>query len=586
MNPTTEFTSSWDALCHLCGENYNVHFDTQCNLQYNIMNNRGSNNDTNIVSNRHRGQQQKQKQQKNHERRKKEYESRYNQSKRLPECTHNLMEYDAPLFSIPVSLSKTTLQEEEEKAVEEKEVFSLPTTMCPPLITFLIDGTCTNPNYYQQICTSIHALLDSTNSHPVIDNSHGNISSNSNSSSSSSSKGSSKGSRMGIFIMTKGGGLSIFDLKSPCGHLKHTWVKSPPLSPSTKQRQRQEHQEHHHDNKKNAIPLADIMDIEHVYVPLDDNNKSCIESALRVLADYTILNQVCQRNHNDDDVIKNKNNNNNDSSGGTYFGSTIQYILEYLQDVAYHPGMYQLTPSQATEQLLDTNDSHNDENRTKNIMNQFLYCGGKILCFLAGPPKEIGFISDNFANCGQIGGGGFGGSCAEIGKRFHFDIDQCDKNEEEHTKDKDDNADDDHDDIDIERGQHNIHMPKSYTSRKNERGSNDGGSTRKIPCTAMAHVDDYYQSLGIQCAQFATSVEIFGFIDEDKYSSCTMPYLGMPYTRLLSDRSGGNGPLIFPMTSSLANTLVEEDDCDTGFEFESCNDVLTKEVLSRSTLTR
>ena len=110
--------------------------------------------------------------------------------------------------------------------------------------------------------------------------------------------------------------------------------------------------------------------------------------------------------------------------------------------------------------------------------------------------------------------------------------------------------------------------------------NDDEFNMNNIPQTAYLDVDDYYQNLGIQCAQFALSIEVFGLVDE-KEEENTSTYFGFPYLRLLSDRSGGNGPIILSLSHD------EHDEKSNSRKHEPENkDIFLKEVLSRSTLTR
>jgi len=194
------------------------------------------------------------------------------------------------------------------------------------------------------------------------------------------------------------------------------------------------------------------------------------------------------------------------------------------------------------------------------------------MCFLAGPPNEIG----SGPSGGRIGTGGFGGSCAELGKRFSSNQDA--------STSATGSYEDFHDDI--EAGNANVNSKTERNKRKPKTGKKKGQKQNasmgdeRIPLTAFFNVDDYYQRLGIQCAQQALSVEIFGLVDEGQEGG-EGAYLGFPYLRLLSDRSGGSGPLLISL-SNLKNEQGHYESNQQGFD----DSILVKEVIARSTLTR
>ena len=524
FNPTCDIIRYEKVLCHFCGNTYSTNYETQSNI------------------NRH-------------------YRKEQTRRKYHDEYSLNVDEYSLPLFS--VSTSSPSSQQD-----EINDIYSLPAKMCPPLLTILIDGTSSDPKYYSKISSSIHHLL------------HLNDEENKTTENNVESSTNFKGSRIGIFIMTKGGGLSVFDLKNPCGHLKHLWVHPPPLL----RRKTQGTKSFHDDNESaTIIPLSDVLDINEIYIPLDsDSSKSCIENVLRVLENSTILNQTCQQSSSSnsgmnydgigDDFGTSIGNTGEDNNYiGTYLGSTIQYILDFLDEVAYHPGMHQMTNDMMMVPRNNKNNDNSDRNDENDAVRKFLYAGGKIMCFLATSPHEIG-IPSSFVPGGRIGTGGFGGSCAEIGKRFdeRKDIDTPNLTNETFDQDEDD----------IEAGGKNNKI-YAKDGTKSGRKSDDKYNLNNTPETAYLQVDEYYQDLGIQCAQFGLSIEVFGLVNETKKEIGDI-YLGFPYLRLLSDRSGGNGPLILSIlqdenddnTNNIRNRIIDK------------NDIFLREVLSRSTLTR
>lgn len=515
LNTTSDFISTWNALCHLCGYVFSLDYETQQNLR-----SRGNGGGT---DNDNYGQ--------HYSSREEKYISRYTRAFRNDELRYETMEYSLPLFSITSSSTQSSLLKNNKYIHKEQppqenvhEIYSLPAAMCPPLLTILIDGTSTNPMYYNIISSSIQSLL--------------NLKDDSNNS--------FKGCKLAIFIMTKNGGLSVFDLNSQFGHIKHLVVNRPLLRVNNDSNKRFLSYANN-DDEIDFIPLSEVMDINDVYVSLEsDYTRSCIESALRVLADSIILNQACQRNHS---------NNDNEIYGGVYFGSTIQYILDFLKDVAYHPGMYHMSKEMLYGNHDDGNDGHMCSNN--DAMNKLLYAGGKIMCFLAGPPHEIGSFPNS---SGRIGTGGFGGTCSEIGKRFDSST----------WKDSDDTYgkiyDNKGDENDIEAGNDAAFHGDGRSASESKSNVDD------TPHTPYSNLDTYYQNLGIECAHAAISVEIFGLIDQDD-NNRDRSYLGLPYLRLLSDRSGGNGPLILPLEYREHN-------------MSDSSEILLKEFLGRAAIMR
>ena len=167
------------------------------------------------------------------------------------------------------------------------------------------------------------------------------------------------------------------------------------------------------------------------------------------------------------------------------------------------------------------------------------------MCFLASPPAEIGPSQPGRKKNGQIGMGGFGGTCAIVGKRFGGNSSIQTQQQNEY---------DDPESVIVD----------AYTkdTKKDE---------HILPCTAYTKVDDYFQDLGIQCATAAFGVEIFGLIDEVE-EQVKGVYFGFSLLRLLSDRSGGCGPLLVPLQKEL--------------KYNKNNDILVKELVARSPWNR
>ncbi len=418
-------------------------------------------------------------------------------------------------------------------------MYALPAGACPPLLAVFIDGTSDNMGYYARISDYLKRLI------------HG-------SDLDSGKKNDYKGTRVGIFIMTENGSLSIFDLTNPGGHLKHVWVESCPLqrNPNYESGITKLERELEVKSKKGTrideeeyavAPLADLMTPEQIFCPLDDNGIACIDNALRELADSRIaIQQACQREYQSTNDKYNSGNNPEDTgSGGAYLGRTIQYFMEFMEDVGYHPG--------------DTIRAATGNDQTE-VSDKFLYAGGKIMCFLSRAPDEIGDIILSDRN-GRVGNGGFGGSCAEIGKRFK----RMDSNSS--VADYIDVEDPD----DIESGDTEKLIDVKESSHKGSKHASKEESTYDLPQIKYLGLEEYYHELGMACAINAFGVEVFALVSED-FDDDSKPgesFLGMPYLRVLSDRSGGCGPLISKLPAD--NHLNDISD-----------EVFLSEILARS----
>ena len=209
------------------------------------------------------------------------------------------------------------------------------------------------------------------------------------------------------------------------------------------------------------------------------------------------------------------------------------------------------------------------------------YAGGEIMCFLVEPPVEIGTLSihANYGRKGRTGTGGFGGTCAEMGKRFDID--------EEHNPaptPHEEQREDDVNDPELRRAGNTAHINNHHILQKQD---------YNLPSTAYEKVDAYFHKLGIDCADAALGVDIFAMLKEPeqllhklhfqelgincadaailKQSKGPVQevYFGFPLMRLLSDRSGRCGPLLVP--------IVEE-----GHDHDRTSDVFVKEIIAHS----
>jgi hypothetical protein len=265
------------------------------------------------------------------------------------------------------------------------------------------------------------------------------------------------------------------------------------------------------------------MSPQDIFVSLDtDVSRACVENVLREIADSSIMiEQACQRENS---------NTNPTSVRGVSLGSSIQYFLEFMETVGYHPGEMQL--QELTE---DPSPKFADA--------KFCYAGGKIMCFLADAPHEIGPLE--LDRRGNIGLGGFGGSCAVPGKRFQQNLDEINTSQNQVANEND-----------IEAG------VRGEISSNANTFNND-----QLPPTLYKDVEEFYSFLGTSCGYNAFSVELFALSNHENTKG-KEKYFGIPLLRLLSDRSGGCGPLIV-----MYNTDLE-------------SDLLTKELISRSPWSR
>lgn len=485
LNPSAPFLSSTNVLCNFCGQIYSTDWYSQYDTHK--QNDKRKKNQSNASENESMFMY------------KKEYHSRWDNKKGngIIECMDDLHQQSLPLFTIKDFKSK-----------QLEDIYVLPSNLCPPLLAIFIDGTSTDTNYYKHISSCLSSLIVTNDDHTP----------------------DFKGTRIGIFIMTKCGGLSIFDLSKLGGHLKQCWTPKTPLKPNLNYPNQGSTKLSQNNNVSyNVAPLSHFMTPQDVFAPLDsDFSRDCVENALRELADSSIIiDQACQRRSDD----------TNFDTDGICLGSTLQYFIEFMDEVGYHPGELQL------QNLMDLEES-------KDASNKFCYAGGKIMCFLANRPYEIG-SSVALDRCGRIGTGGFGGSCYEIGKRF------CQKPDENNMT-----LQENHGIIngDIEAGSIKQNSPTTKTTFALQEDD-------KLPITRYNEVDDFYSILGTSLASNAFGLELFA-ISKQETSQQGEKYFGLPLLRILSDRSGGCGPII------------------VSYDAETISETLQGEVVARSPWAR
>jgi len=474
LNPTCHILDSWRVLCTICGKTYGADFDSQrdARMQANGSFQPREDDDDELYYEEA------------------EYRQRYSSKFRQEERCDAIVEFSFPLLSINNPSSRLN-----------EDIYALPSNQCPPLLVIFIDGTSSDTEYYEKIAKTLQNLIDCDTEE-------------------------FKGSRIGIFVMTANGGLSVFDFTNPGGHIKHLWVNQCPLKLNQDYHNHQNHK-WESEEEYSVASLVDLMTAEQIFAPLDGIGRSYVENALRELADSAILmKQACQREHARGD-------------SGVYLGSTLQYFLEFMEEVAYHPGeMQKVNNNDGSSVALSPHE-------------KFIYAGGKIMCFLSKAPEEIG-NEPVFGKNGRPGRGGFGGACAEVGRRFGSVTNDTDE-----VSDYPENDIDDVEAGGIKSGQVN----GSSISMQN------GSKSFELPPTKFMHVDEYYQDLGITCAISAFGVEVFALSrTDDCVDENAEKYFGMPLLRLLSDRSGGCGPLLITLDAQIG---------------PDCDDLLSNEVIAR-----
>lgn len=502
LNPMCRFIDQWRILCNICRRTYDADFESQSKLRRRRkIPTAGQDKDQTTVS-REESEYRK--------RNGRVYSSNNNNIHHKEEWEMPLTEYSLPLLTIS----------NPETQSGEDEIFTLPANLCPPLLAVFIDGTSEEGGYYERIAKLLMDMLDD-------------------------SSGDYKGTRMGIFVMTSGGGLSIYDFTNPGGHLKHLWIDQCPLRLNSKFDNQDEWLSSNvaidDDDFYNVAKLEHVMTAEQIFAPLDGNGRVSVENALREIADWTIsIRQACQRG-------------NHEHSGGVYLGRTLQYFLDFMGRIAYQP-----CDRQRINHTHDYNDEHSPVNDVSS--EKFIYAGGKIFCFLSQAPHEVGNSKLSDTN-GRAGLGGFGGGCAEIGKRFSVNVQEKMVMEDQGQISQD-----------IEMGGAETRAKSTLgVSRKSKRNETMG----LPPETRYLQVDEYYQDIGIASAMSAFAIEIFAllqFEEDGDLLEANEPYIGIPFLRLLSDRSGGCGPIL----SILPKLSENQKDKDHP------NDLMLHEVIARS----
>jgi len=488
INPYSPFLSEMSVLCCICRKVFEIDYETQREARFQAT-------DNNLLpEDKH------------------EY---WNHIKRersaINKCNEKLVE-----LSVPVCSSKSI---EKNGGVTSEDIYSIPASSCPPLLAILVDGTSYDAQYYDLIRKAIARLLETNSSHHF------------------------KETCMGIFVMTKGGGLSVFDLKSN-GELKHVWVD---ISKFHKKMSNfpfiGRFFERFKTNSSTRVSesLSEILDIDRIFVPLKSKtSRLYIEKALDMLADSAISRSLeyCQ---NMKDSIREESN--------SYLGESIHAILKFLGDVnAYHPGM---------------KICMSDEDFVPSDIDKFMYAGGKIMCFLAGPPIELQPESAVSLKRyrGKVGMGGFGGCCTQIGKRFSSET----ADEEEIL------------------GGYKAYYRNGNETRVDQSmiGDNINGDILTLnqkselnnPLEYNTALDIYFDNLSTRCGRAALALEIFAIVDDGTFA-------GLPFMRFLTEKTGGLGPLVISLSQHKCDSLNK-----TNYNTLAAS-ILCKEVFTRSPWVR
>lgn len=390
--------------------------------------------------------------------------------------------------------------------------YAVPARLCPPILLFLIDGTSYDQAYYDAVCQCLYRAIEDAPDY----------------------------ARVGLFLATENGSMSVFDLSGSVPHLKHCRVPVVPVVGRDSPRDAE---------ANNLVPLVDVADLHDVIVPLCSYHKSHVEAAIRALGDMTtVIGGACHHDGGHESQIKNNGRN------GMYLGVSIEAILDYLCDSkAFHPDLLEKTERDGrpiTTRMMEdwsicNGNGYNFIGNEEDDGNSgiFRYAGGKVMCFLSGAPSEVNSQIAGMDSAGTIGTGGFGGSCAEIGRRFatrnvtSSDEYQADQNEDYQTSENE---------FDPEAGRTNLTngIQLNLNSDLAKNLAKDDAQRQRKKHTTMCDTGFYFNGIGIRCAEAALGVEAFVLSNPGSPNQETNPGFGISYIRLLSDRSGGCGPLL------------------------------------------
>ena len=242
----------------------------------------------------------------------------------------------------------------------------------------------------------------------------------------------------------------------------------------------------------------DSENVDLCLVPADALHHSCIQSALRAVADAHGSGAVTSTTSRKE---------------GMALGNTLELILEYMEK-ASHPGenpqeALPKTKSKRKFRLFGKKKPKFEDTATNYTSNELHYAGGKILVLLGNPPMEITTKPEVESQTHYFQGGVAGACSAD------------DKWEGKVVPDEDNDPSD-------MTPQH----LKEYTE--------------------PLKPEDMFCKIGKKCANAALGVDLIvvvpeneGDVDEDLARLAIRPWYGLPLLRALTDYSGAPGPLMF-----------------------------------------
>jgi len=282
--------------------------------------------------------------------------------------------------------------------------------------------------------------------------------------------------------------ITSFDLSSPTPHLKHIRL------PQTTNKSRPDF--HSTEDNNTDVVLEDELLWNQTYISCTSENKSHIEAVLRALEDSLVLNAACRPHWSTAKTKEPKIPN---------LGQVLHYLFNYLE-CGLHPGDL-TSPNVPSDPIQEY---------------RMCYAGGKVMVFLPQAPLEIGDVV--VENGTFVGTGGFGGSCARVGRRYAANI------EREHSQYLD--------------GSQNGNGVESDTKVEEIEKEEDQINAEFIDYffTEKKDIADWYVDLGSRAANLAMGIEIFAIQEEENFLKTKS--FGFPLLKLLSDKSGGCGPLL------------------------------------------
>ena len=238
------------------------------------------------------------------------------------------------------------------------------------------------------------------------------------------------------------------------------------------------------------------------------------------------------------------------------YATLQQLLLETLQDGCVHPGQ------QAASDNNNNNDAARPASRSNGSQRQpqgrkLPYAGCRVLLLPSGSPQEIGRTPHQPA-VSMIGG--VGGRCTETGQRFHDGLQEHDGATPNGTTgmvEGDSNHENHHDDDDDPEAGISRQRQNRVASRTKSLNDDDDDTDivsedatpdnlRRHYPQAEPNVAELYNELGIQCAEAAVGVDILFVLP----SSVSNTNVGIPFLRLLAERSGAPGPVVFALPTS------------------------------------